>query len=531
MSRHFSIDSLRIRGHRLFGWGWFLDTDSPLKHAELRVPLIGGHEANVACIEGAAREDVAAAFANVPHASAAGYMLLAALPDNVDGMRPGRFIAHLANDQVHEIDVSLSEYIAQSNRTAAVPFLHRARHQGLGAMLQDLRGRRASLWSRARTRWNLFGMRLRRVVVVFDHGMGGGANSFRRARTNELVARGQTVVLVTPHLAAMEYTVSVCARGSRYADWVFQSQEEMLKQLSRFTIDAVEINNLVTFDRPLEIVDWCVERSRLGARLHFFLHDFHAVCPAFTLIDADGRYCGVPSLDTCRGCLPRNAANSLGFSTAEDTGEWRAAWKKLLVGADSITAFSEASVRILTRAYPDVAGRLRLELRPHIPDHSHLRLVEPGGGDVLTIGVVGNISRAKGARIVERLAALAEEQALSIQIVVIGTLQTGRACPSTLTVHGSYQSTELPDLLERYSVDVCLMPSVCPETYSYVTDEIMAMGMPLAVFDVGAPAERVARYGRGVVMSEITAEAALTDIIRLAKQKSGPDGSPVQEQV
>ena len=66
------------------------------------------------------------------------------------------------------------------------------------------------------------------------------------------------------------------------------------------------------------------------------------------------------------------------------------------------------------------------------------------------------------------------------------------------------------------------MPSVCPETYSYVTDEIMAMDMPIVVFGIGAPAERVARYTRGAVTADITAEAALADIMRLAERAHVP---------
>jgi hypothetical protein len=38
------------------------------------------------------------------------------------------------------------------------------------------------------------------------------------------------------------------------------------------------------------------------------------------------------------------------------------------------------------------------------------------------------------------------------------------------------------------------------------------MGMPLAVFALGAPAERVADYDRGLVISRIDASTALQEI-------------------
>jgi glycosyltransferase involved in cell wall biosynthesis len=145
------------------------------------------------------------------------------------------------------------------------------------------------------------------------------------------------------------------------------------------------------------------------------------------------------------------------------------------------------------------------------------------------IGVVGNISRPKGARIVDELADLVRARALDVRIVVIGTLQSSRAPDDALHVHGPYASDELPALMERYGVDVCLLPSVCPETYSYVTDEIMAMDMPLAVFDIGAPAERVAGYARGCVIADITADAALAAIMRLAPSRHSVRDAGPQE--
>jgi len=58
-----------------------------------------------------------------------------------------------------------------------------------------------------------------------------------------------------------------------------------------------------------------------------------------------------------------------------------------------------------------------------------------------------------------------------------------------------------------------LFPSVWPETFSYVTSELMALEVPLACFDLGAPAERVRDYAQGLVVSRIEAAAALEEIV------------------
>jgi glycosyltransferase involved in cell wall biosynthesis len=113
------------------------------------------------------------------------------------------------------------------------------------------------------------------------------------------------------------------------------------------------------------------------------------------------------------------------------------------------------------------------------------------------IAAVGHLSVAKGAAMVNALAHGAQARGLPIRFVVAGT--TDRPDPG-VTATGAFERERLPDLLERLGADGCLLPSLIPETYSYLADELMQTGLPLAVFDVGAPPERVRRYPGGLVL-------------------------------
>jgi len=57
-----------------------------------------------------------------------------------------------------------------------------------------------------------------------------------------------------------------------------------------------------------------------------------------------------------------------------------------------------------------------------------------------------------------------------------------------------------------------LLPSIWPETFSYVAEELMQLGVPLAVFNMGAPAERVAQYENGMVIDRVDAAHALQQL-------------------
>jgi len=63
-----------------------------------------------------------------------------------------------------------------------------------------------------------------------------------------------------------------------------------------------------------------------------------------------------------------------------------------------------------------------------------------------------------------------------------------------------------------------LIPSICPETFCYTAEEIMLMEMPLAVFDLGAPAERVRNYNKGLVIEKIDAQYALEELLKFSRK-------------
>ena len=77
----------------------------------------------------------------------------------------------------------------------------------------------------------------------------------------------------------------------------------------------------------------------------------------------------------------------------------------------------------------------------------------------------------------------------------------------------------LPSLLIEHDIDILFIPSICPETFSYTAEEAMQMNMPVAVFDIGAPAERVRKYPKGLVISEIDAGVAINEITNYFSQQ------------
>jgi len=76
----------------------------------------------------------------------------------------------------------------------------------------------------------------------------------------------------------------------------------------------------------------------------------------------------------------------------------------------------------------------------------------------------------------------------------------------------------LPELVEDHKIDMFLIPSICPETFSYTTQEIIMMEMPLMVFNIGAPAERVKDYKNGYILNEISAKSILNTVEQFSEK-------------
>lgn len=235
-------------------------------------------------------------------------------------------------------------------------------------------------------------------------------------------------------------------------------------------------------------------------------HDLAGLVSHYTLLDAQGVYCGVPAdIRVCEGCLARNPHKAAW--NGEDIVTWRERWKKLLALADRVLLFSEASAQIVYRVFPLL--REKSLVRPHALGRFPQKRVAIDCRNPMKIGVVGGLNFAKGAEIVRDLCALLPK---GIEVVLVGESDSEIR---GLRVWGRYRREELPEILEKEGITVCLFSSVCPETFSYVTSELMALGMPVACFDFGAQAEKTRDYPLGTVIPEVSAKAALEALTNL----------------
>ena len=83
---------------------------------------------------------------------------------------------------------------------------------------------------------------------------------------------------------------------------------------------------------------------------------------------------------------------------------------------------------------------------------------------------------------------------------------------------GSYEKSELPELLKKYKAAVVLILSIWPETFSYTYSEAKKCGYPVALFNLGAPAERAEKSD--ILVDEINAESMYQALLKYLDTKS-----------
>ncbi|MHB1256382.1 MAG: glycosyltransferase, partial [Dethiobacteraceae bacterium] len=352
-------------------------------------------------------------------------------------------------------------------------------------------------------------------LLIVDHELGGGANNYRNELVSERLAADQPVLLLAAHRDGSLFREGIELRCF-YREYTVSFNVEDLVILERLFADHLPLgevfyNNAVSFKDPLLLVETLHRiKAVTGARLTIAIHDFYPLCPSYTLINNEGKYCRLPDIASCRVCLPKNR-----FSVASERvtiAAWRQTWGTFLAGADKILCFSEDSRHQVERVYPN-CGEL-IAVRPHKLSVIFSRNPKLNSNVPMHIGVVGAIGYVKGAQVVVDLARHLLSADPSARITVIGSLENAPILRN-LKVTGPYRREDLPELLELYGINVCFLPSICPETFSYVTEELMCLDVPLVVFNLGAPAERVRLYPKGRIVCEMSAEAAAYELVSL----------------
>jgi len=530
----FAVDRLVTSGRRIFGWGWAADRTRQVTGVHLRVEgdswqtrLHGGF--------GLSRQDVEETHPDLVNARTSGFVLTGFAPG--EGARRIWLELDLADGTSREVDVTAGaeDLHGGRSRMRRLRWISRAvwRRLKRGDVMGIVRRARAQNYvatslddSEALEQLIADVREAADTCIVLDNNMGGGSNHYRRAIIADKLAHGQAVLLCTYNLPILEYRLHFF-RPNRdekvFGVSTFLGLERILREAP---VSEVFVNSPVSFDEPLVLAEWLarIPAEHRATRLTLTAHDYFAVCPSFVLLDADGKYCGIPDVARCRTCLARHEASYVALSPPSDIGPWRALWGRALASAHEIRCYSNATRDLLLRAYPTL-DHAKLTVIPHKIDFVPPRKPRMDPCAPLVVGIVGEITYQKGAAIVRDLVDLLDREDRDVRVVVIGALDVARKSPR-LTVTGPYDRAHLVDIIESHGVNMLFFPSIWPETFSYVVAELALLDAPIVAFDLGAPAERLRSYPLARLCGQVEARAALDTLLGFHRELQASARAP-----
>ena len=330
------------------------------------------------------------------------------------------------------------------------------------------------------------------VVCIIDGAQGGGAAVAAQRSVSEWRARGLgTLQLGCDPLGNLSATVSGPSEAQvltgRLADWPALPHG----------VTSIEVHSLAGFTEPGQVASWLTAATQGDVTVSIHWHDHYFICPTRHLLTAGDTYCGLPDVSVCAQCLPDNPHCLDAPVRKVDVVGWRDQWGAVMANASEIRVFSTSSGELIQQVWPELANAVRCQ--PHDVSHINLTPLTPAPGTRLSIGVIGRIGRHKGAAEVAALARHIEHEQGLIKITVFGTLEE-RTSPAVVTETGPFAEGELAALCAAHGINVFWMPSVWPETFSFVLHEMRAMGLPVLAYDVGAQADTLRREGGGRVL-------------------------------
>ena len=521
----FGIDRLVVSGTRVFGWGWVADRERSIRDVHLQLQGRGWRK-RLAATFGLAREDIVDVFPGHVATRFSGFVVTGYVPDaSVETLSlevtfdDGRSATFDVGSVAEVKEAARARRYTPSRLLRAA--WRRLKARDLGGLMRGRKSESAGLASAddpAGGEKLLRSLRgARSVRIVFDHSMGGGANHYRRGEIAQWLAASETVILCTYDLPTLDYRFHVYVSGEQDREFRASSFIALETVLQAAPVAEMFVNSPVSFDEPIVFADWLARMRRRHStiRLTVTAHDYFAACPSFVLLNADGRYCGIPDVHECERCLERHEAPYVAFSPPSKIVPWREAWGGCLAAADEIRFFSESTRAILMRAYPGLA-RDRTTVIPHRVDFLPRRPQVRHAG-ALVIGVVGQINVPKGAQVVAGVVERIERDHPNARVVVLGTLEV--PCGSSrLEVTGQYRREDLPGLIETHGINMLFFPSIWPETFSYVVAEMTALNLPIVAFDLGAPAERLRSYRLARLCDEVGVAPALDTMLAFHRE-------------
>jgi glycosyltransferase involved in cell wall biosynthesis len=493
MTLRYAIDSVAVNDRMLFGWGWCFSDCVAHSEVELKLEHADGTVEWLKCQSNITRVDVLATYPTSRHSVSSGFRFSTTLKSEPAHAKV--FLYLMMHDGSWE-SMPVPDFFSRDKSEPTKKRVERNKKTELRDFFEKITPTRSG------------------IALLVDHAIGGGANMASERWSREWLGAGNVLLTLRFNVSRLEYELQF-RKAERNQSIFHKNFTQLIPFLKKIPFSQIEVNSLVSYPDVAGVLKFIIrQKAEKGLVVNYYIHDFHSLCDSWSLLNQHENFCELPVSAICKKCKTERPDVFPMLHELAGINSWRLKWKKFLVICDSICFFSDSSRQMFQRVYKNIVPSSKFLVKPHEQLSNLKASVSPVVENPLVIGVIGNISIAKGANVLRDMARLILKKRLPVKIVVIGNVETYEPSDAYFST-GSYTREELPGLLEKHHVGICFLPSICPETFSFVISEVIQLQFPLVCFDLGAQAERVGNYDRGFIVGKPTAEAALSRILEI----------------
>lgn len=331
-------------------------------------------------------------------------------------------------------------------------------------------------------------------VLHISHALGGGVAH----HVDELVQYfDQSIahVLLSPH--GDKGAISISARIDPHADKLIftipADYAALVSLLKAIGVSAVHFHHTHGLDSTILHLP-----ADLGVAYILTVHDYYWLNANPTLTDETGKYPG-DYLDTQHNPLyPLPQGLTL--------ANWQERFRILIENASCVIFPSNATKTLFDIVYHPA--------NPVVAPHIEAQLAvnrKPGAftkKSSYIIGVLGALSREKGADVLEILAERAKNLGLPLTFKLIGYAYRPLKIVETT---GPYKSEDLTNLIQKHNLDIVYFPAQWPETYSYTLSYALHSGLPIIAPNIGAFPERLSGRANTLLLNHLGPTTEMLD--------------------
>lgn len=276
------------------------------------------------------------------------------------------------------------------------------------------------------------------------------------------------------------YNLGLDVKVYRYDSYHYNFLYMINNLIDNLKIDFVHIQHIINFPCDLQYISKKV-------KVILTLHDYTTICPNYFLIDENNKYCQNASSEKCLICSKgidiktrNNAINNL----------LKSAYKIIVPDSSVMTEikkYYDYDKFIIIPNGIDPATFSQFDYCNKIPDK------------IKNVAFIGGLNVHKGSDLAKQIISNNDD---NIMYHLFGTSSDKFFLKNyrNYKYHGEYHKNDLPKLLNDNHIDLVLMLSICPESFSYVLSETIYSKTPIIALDIGAVGNRVKNANVGMVL-------------------------------